>query len=187
MQSFKQFLIEGMKRAKRSGTIPSLEKEAMRQAVRMARKRVDREAAEEEDRELNPDDYLDTVKINPIGQEEMSAQYNIGQILDTPYGNYRSFRINVLDKMKDEEKTDENFERRGREFDARIAEIGKKATAIERQAYAAAWADKIMDRQPVIANKALQDAARRYEIETRTEKKIPLFGGAHKKFIYKHG
>lgn len=174
MQNFKQFLIEGMKRAKRSGTIPSLEKEAMRQSVRKARKQVDREEAEEKDRKLNPNDYLDTVKINPIGREEMAAQYNIGQILDTPYGNYRSFRKNVLDKMKDEEKTDKNFERRSGEFDAKIAEIGKKATAIERQAYAAAWADKIMDSQPVIVNKVSKDKQRQSTIKTKTAEKNSL-------------
>lgn len=170
MQSFKQFLIEGMKRAKRRGTKSAAEKEAKRQAVRMARKQVEREA-ENEERKANPTgDPLEDAP-RKVSDEESLLSSNIFDLIDMAGGKTPTTKYSHL--------TDRQLKI--------MSDVESKAHSAEKQAYAAAWADKIMDRQPVIANKALQDAARRYEIETRTEKKIPLFGGAHKKFIYKHG
>lgn len=170
MQSFKQFLSEGMKKAKRRGTREAAQKEANRQSVRMARKQVEREA-ENEERRANPTgDPQEDAQLG-VSDEESLLSSNIFDLIDMAGGKTPTTKYSQL--------TDKQIET--------MADVETKAHSAEKQAYAAAWADKIMDRQPIIANKALQDAARRYEIETRTEKKIPLFGGTHKKFIYKHG
>lgn len=183
MQSFKNFLIEGIKKAKRKGTIQALTKESMRQAVRQARHQVDREERQEEEK-LNSDDYLDIVKFSPVRDdpEETRHRFNISELINPSSANRAFWKF-----VKGEEKTEENYERLGKEFEREMQKAKAKAQAAEYRAYAAALADKIIDRQPIITNKKLQDSARQYEIETKTEKKIPLFGGAHKKYIYKHG
>lgn len=170
MQNFKQFLIEKFKKAKRRKTKEALEKEAMRQAARRTSKQVDREA-ENADRKANPTGDPQEDELIKISDEETLLNNNIFDLIDIAGERNVNTPYNQITKRQA----------------LAMSDVEDAAERASKKAYASKWADIIMSRQPIIANKALQDAARRYEIETKTEKKIPLFGGAHKKFIYKHG
>lgn len=179
MISFKEFLIEGRKKAIRRGDMESLTKEAMRSGARQANVSIQGDNLQ---RELN-------IATDSKQSPEVIAE--IENELTSTRERERNFNINTgfLAARAGERGT----VRKPAKKPPTIGQIAKML-AIELMAkrgfnkgFAHEYANQIIDRQPVIKNKDLQDKARQYEIETRTKKVTPLFGGKHKLYIHKYG